>query len=335
MQGFRSAFVITGFVVLAMGSSLAWKYPRPQPLWGNAHSINQVMAKAQTLETLGIRCHPNQDWSDLLVDASERAKAHETFKGDEPAEAAPDLRPWQTPPALLADLARLPGVKEAQVVVHEGREAVVMLSMTHGAYAGERALLLQVEELVRATCPKVQAKNIKILDQRGSDLNYVAPSFAGARSCPLQIELQAQLDSMLGPRQGLVFVHQGRAADTRDHLQVGLYLVAMEESKSKAVLESLQKSLVDNLEMQNKARETRNRYNYRPILLDPVQVQEWTLSQRTADPLEVSVLRWGLTSEPPTVAQLALGLTALAPAVFAWCLLLPTLTGKHRLRRED
>ena len=101
------------------------------------------------------------------------------------------------------------------------------------------------------------------------------------------------------------------------------------------MLESLEKSLVDNLEKQNKARETRNRFNYRPILLDPVQVQEWTLSQRTADPVEVSVLRWGLTSEPPTVAQLALGLTALAPAVFAWCLLLPTLTGKHRLRRED
>ena len=248
MQGIRSAFVVTGFVVLGLGSSLAWKYPRPQLLGSESGNVQMVIAKSQSLEQVGIRCRPNEDWTDLLVESSDSEKAREHLKqAQNVGFSATTPLNWQSPPALLADLARLPGVKEAQVVIHEGHEAVVMLSMVHGAYAGDRALLQQVEELVRATCPQVDIQNIKILDNRGSDLTYLAPNFPGARPNELQVELQAQVDAAVGAHQGLVFVHQGRGPDSKVHIQVGLYLITTDQAQILVVQQTLEKFLTERL----------------------------------------------------------------------------------------
>ena len=48
MQGFRAALVITGFVVLGLGSNLAWHYPRPVPL-GLHRSPSQLLPESAAL----------------------------------------------------------------------------------------------------------------------------------------------------------------------------------------------------------------------------------------------------------------------------------------------
>ncbi|MBX3170168.1 MAG: hypothetical protein KF760_22375 [Candidatus Eremiobacteraeota bacterium] len=356
MQGFRRAFVLTGFVILGLGSNLAWHYPRPELLGLNSTSPQGLMAYIETLQNSQIRCRPNMDWSQLLVEASDKERALETLKTAAPPAPAATPEAWSTPPDLLAELAHLPGVKEANVVLHEGREAVVMLSMQHGAFAGDRILQRQAVQTVQAYKPTIKAENVKLLDGKGADLNYSAINFPSGKVHPLQIGVQSQLDGLLGPHRALFLCRLQRSKARRITLQSVLYLKESPEEPAKAAQELAGKALQNWVDEQNVRLSTdkawqvqaeiypyledssyrRNQRNWRQdreseLILDPVEVKEWTLVQRTLPLEERKVLEWGLTSPPPTPGQLALGLTALAPALFGWCLLLPWLLRRHQL----
>ena len=356
MQGFHRAFVITGFVILGLGSNLAWHYPRPEALGLKLTSPQAVMTSSQALQSAGIRCHPNADWSDLVAEAAQREQALEALKVVQLSSNPSHLQKWETPPALLADLAHLPGVKEANVVIQNDCQAVVMLSMQHGAFAGERQLMRQAVDTVRGHVPNLKAENIKLLDGKGADLNYTPIDYHSGKVHPLQRNLQAQLDAYLGERQALVLCQLKRAQQQKIHLQSTLYLQAMPEELSKAaqgLVDMVQQKWLDE---ENKCLKTDAAWqvqavvypflgetSYRAIqrnwpldrdnglFLDKTEVKEWSLTQRTMPLEEMKALQWGLTCPPPTPAQLALGLSALAPALFGWCLLVPWLWRRHQL----
>ncbi len=359
MQGFRRAFVITGFIILGLGSHQAWQYPRPEALGLKLDSPQALMASSESVQAAGVRCRPNSDWTDLLVESSENEKAREALQGYHQSPGPSSVgRPqiWQTPPALLADLAHLPGVQQANVVVHNSHEAVVMLSMQHGAFAGDRDLMSQVVQVVQSHQPALRAENVKILDSRGADLNYAAPNFASGSAHPLQTSIQSQLDGLLGPRQSLFFCRLRRGQAQKIHLQSVLYLQACPEEQAKAAQELTEKATLKWVEEQNARLKTDQaaqvqteiypylgENSYRKIqrswrqdrenglTLEKGEVKEWTLVQRTMPLDELKALQWGLTSPPPTPGQLFLGLSALAPALFGWCLLVPWLVRRHRL----
>lgn len=356
MQGFRRAFVITGFVILGLGSNLAWHYPRPGNLELKLDSPQRLMASSQALQSAGLRCRPNPDWSDLLVESADQARAKEILKDFYPNPITTGLSHWQTPPALLAELARLPGVKEANVVLRNQQEAVVMLSMRHGAYAGDRNLMNQAVQTVQAYQPGIQADNVKLLDDKGSDLNFSAISFDCFKVPPVQTAIQSQLDGLRGRRRSLFLCRLQRGQGQKITLQTVLYLQAGPEEEAKAAQEMVDKALQKWLDDRNarlktdKAwqvqaevypylREANSRKLQRNwqldrdngLTLEKGEVKEWTLVQRTLPQEEIKVLQWGLTSPPPTPGQLALGLGALAPVLFGWCLLLPWLWQRHQL----
>lgn len=356
MQGFRRAFVITGLVILGLGSNLAWHYPRPEALGLKLTSPPAVMASTQTLQAAGVRCHASPDWSDLVVESVDREQAQEALKNVPQLPHPPRAQKWETPPALLADLAQLAGVKEANVVIQDGRQAVVMLSMQHGAFAGDRQLMQQALGTVRSHRPSIKAENIKLLDGKGADLNYSSISYSSGKVHPLQRELQSQLDALLGERQALFFCHLKCAQGQKIHLLSVLYLQTLTDEESKAAQELVAKSLRDWLEKQNKLLKTDAAWQVQAVIypllgetsyatiqrnwtldrdnglfLDQAEIKDWTFTQRTLPLEEVKALQWGLTCPPPTPGQLALGLTALAPALFGWCLLLPWLWRRHQL----
>ena len=357
MQGFRRAFVITGFVVLGLGSNLAWHYPRPEALGMKLESPQSLMACSQAIESAGVRCRPNADWSDLLVESSEVERAQAVRKSDQGSQAASPLpQKWETPPDLLADLARLPGVKEANVIIQNGHQAVVMLSMQHGAFAGDRKLLEQATGLVQAYRPEITADSVKLMDGKGADLNYSPLISYPGKVHPLQPAVQSRLDGLLGPHQALFFCRLQRAKEQKIHLQSMLYLQAMPADQVKVAQELVDQALQSWVDEQNACLKTQAAWqvqavvypylgegSYRAIqrnwrqdrnnglTADKVEVKPWNFVQRTLPREQMQVLRWGLISPSPTPGQLALGLSALAPALFGWCLLVPWLWRRHQL----
>lgn len=356
MQGFRRAFVITGFVILGLGSNLAWHYPRPETLGMSPTSPKSLMVLLDTLQTNLIRCRPNADWSELLVEASDREKALEAVKQVTLPNLPEVSEAWQTPPALLADLAHLPGVKEANVVIHNHQEAVVMLSMQHGAFAGDRDLMGRAVQAVQAYQSDIRAENVKLMDSKGADLNYAAPNFGAGSTHPLQTGVQSQLDGLLGARHALFFCRLRRGQAQKITLQSVLYLRTGPEDRSKAAQELVDKAMQQWVDAQNALLKTDEAWrvqpavypylgenNYRKIqrnwrqdrdnglTLEKSEVKDWTLVQRTLPLDEMKALQWSLTSPPPTPGQLILGLSVLAPTVFGWCLLLPWLLRRHQL----
>jgi hypothetical protein len=357
MQGYRRAFVITGFVLLGLGSNLAWQYPRPQALGRTLSHPQAVLAEMATLESNHIRCRPNQDWTDLLVEGADREQAEQALKMA--VVAAAPVGPqegWTTPPALLADLARLPGVKTANVVIHDGREAVVMLAMQHGAFAGDPGLLQQAIQTVQFYQPKIRTENIKLMDGKGSDLNHATIPFQPPIAHPLQADVQAQLDGLLGPRRALFFCRVQRGKERNIHLQPSLYLRSGPEEQRLAAEQLVTQTLQKWVDAQNALLKTdqhwqvqntlypylgegsrrKNRRSWQldrvnGITLDAAETREWTLAQRTLPLEESQALQWGLTAPPPTPGQLALGLVALGPALFGWCLAVPWLLRRHQL----
>ena len=357
MQGYRRAFVITGFVLLGLGSNLAWQYPRPQALDRTLRHPQAVLADMATLERNHIRCRPNENWTDLLVEAADREQAEQALQTS--VVAAAPVSPqesWTTPPALLADLVRLPGVKSANVVIHEGREAVVILAMQHGAFAGDRGLLQQAIQTVQFYQPKISPENIKLMDGRGSDLNHATIPFQPNIAHPLQAEVQAQLDGLLGPRRALFFCRVQRGKERKIHLQPALYLRNGPDQQRLAAEQLVTQTLQKWVDAQNALLKTDQHWQVQSILypylgegprrrdrrswqldrldgitLDAGETREWTLAQRTLPLDESRALQWGLTAPPPTPGQLALGLVALGPALFGWCLAVPWLLRRHQL----
>ncbi|MFN8612123.1 MAG: hypothetical protein U0931_31550 [Vulcanimicrobiota bacterium] len=362
MQGFRAALVITGFLTLALGSNLAWHYSRPVPLarQGIPAELNEESA---VLESIGLRCRPNADWSDLLVESSQLDRARSAFQGR-------NLTPGQrgkvtkmaTPPELLANLGRLPGVKEANIWIREDHEAVVALAMGHGAFAGDPRLLGEVVDSVRAAYPSIETGNIKVLDSGGGDLTYSpSPELQWqARALPFQKDLQSLADSLLGgPKRGLVVCRLLRSPDLRIHLQACLLMVKSEPQQQAEVVQALTQHLQERAKEFTNLLKTRNAwgaqaniYHYlgendtrslenrlrvdreKDLIVDEVAVREWTLRERTLSQAEIKMTLWGLTAPQPTPSQLAFGLLALAPSIFSWSLLLPWLVRRHRLGRS-
>lgn len=359
MQGFRRAVVITGFVILGLGSNLAWHYPRPEALGLKLDSPASLMSASLALQSAGMRCRPNPDWTDLLVESSDQQKSREILKDRPPTPNPFPVRhpaEWRTPPDLLADLAHLPGVKEANVVLRDGREAVVVLSMQRGAFAGERSFMRQAVATVQAYKPTIRDEDIKLMDGTGADLNYSALNFASGSTHPLQTRLQTQLDGLLGPRRALFFCRLQRGKQQKITLQSVLYLQSGPEEQSQAAQELVDKGLQKWLDEQNALLKTDKAWQVQPLVypylgenssrkiqrnwrqdrengltLEKGEVKEWTLVQRTLTADETRVLQWGLNSPPSTPGQLALGLGVLAPAVFGWCLIVPWLWRRHQL----
>lgn len=357
MQGFRAALVITGFVVLGLGSNLAWHYPRPVPL-GLHNPSYQLLTDSARLEEVNIRCRPNADWSDLLVESKQAAQAQQTLIGN--ITLVSDRGKFVTPPDLLADLGRLPGVKESNVWIRDDHEAVVTLSVRHGAFAADPHLMKQVVECVQSARPVLDANNIKILDDRGSDLNYSQPKEYAARPLKFQTELQQVADNWAGPKQALVFCHLYRSQDFRIHLQSSLLLAHTAADRQNQLKAELNRRMEKWTATLNKDLQGENYWQAEPVIypnlgetdyrarrdrmpldrehgvsLDELEVKEWTLRQRPLPQEYVKMAVWGLTAPVPTPWQLGLGLTALAPAIFAWCLLVPWLVGRHRLGQSS
>lgn len=352
--------MITGLVTLALGSNLAWHYPRPTAL-GHPVTPSALTEQAEVLQAAGIRCRPNSDWSDLLVESARLGDAQKALQDRTFANG--NLEKMSTPPELLADLGRLPGVKEANVWLHEGHEAVVVLAMKHGVFANEPALIGQVVEKVGSFEPAIEAQNIKVLDQNGVDLTFVAPREAQGHwgALQLQSELQSVADATLGaPKRAIVSCRFMRTPDVRIHLQASLRLVHCDPQLQEGLTQSLTKRLQERADRLNailKGREywlaggeiyrylgegttrlnqTRLRLDReRGIQLDPLEVKEWTLRERSLGPQEIKMALWGLTPPVPTPWQLGSGLLALAPAIFGWSLLVPWLLSRHRLSRDS
>ncbi len=359
MHRFRSAFVITGFVILGLGSNLAWHYPRPEAVGAKIDSPQQLLSDGATLESNQIRCRPNADWSDLLVERADQERAATALKDHTVVDAPKPVESWQTPPALLADLAHLPGVKEANVVVRGRSEAIVMLSMQHGALAADPDLLGGAVQTLQSYEPKIRAENIKLLDGNGADLNYAPISFQSGPPLPVQEQVQVQLDGLLGPRQALFFCRLKRTQDSKIRLQSELYLRAVSEEQRKAAQELVDPALQNWLDAQNAMLKTDQNWQVKDLLsahlantsrrqlqrywqidrdrgltLEPCEVKDWTLVQRTLPLEEMQFLRWSLTAPPATPGQLALGLAALAPALFGWCLAVTWLLRRHQLSKS-
>lgn len=359
MHRFRSAFVITGFVILGLGSNLAWHYPRPEALGLKTDSPQQLVRDAATLESSLIRCRPNADWTDLLVERSDLERASKALEGRTPMNAPQPAQTWQTPPALLADLAHLPGVREANVVLRDGQEALVMLSMQKGAFAGEGELLTSAVETVQSYQPKIKAENVKLLDDKGADLNYTGiPALTGP-PLPWQANLQQRLDSLLGARRSVFLCRLQRGKESRLTVRSVLYLRAATDEQQKAAQELVSKAEQKWVDDQNALLKTDRSWLVKDLIsaqlgewsrrqfvsswqadrlngltLEPCEYREMSLVQQTLALDEMQMLRWSLTAPPPTPGQLALGLTALAPALFGWCLAVPWLLRRHQLSKS-
>jgi hypothetical protein len=350
MQGFRAALVITGFVLLGVGSNLAWHYPRPVAL-GLQRAPSQLLAESALLNAANIRCRPNPDWSDLLVESEQLVQARQVLQGQTPPES--DQVSMTTPPDLLAELGRLPGVKESNVWIRNEHEAVVTLAMRHGAFAADPLLLQRVVDCVGRARPDLDPDNIKVLDERGSDLNYSSPVESAQLQLSLQKALQLTADATVGPKQALVCCHLSRSQDFRIHLRASLLLSNQANQQKggelgRQITQSLQKwtdSLNTDLQGKNDWRAEALIYTNlgetgdgrraldreHGVILDELEVKDWPLSQRTLSQDYTKMARWGLTAPVPTPWQLSLGLIALGPAIFGWCLLLPRLISRHRL----